>query len=80
MLTYELSTDCSTVGEALVAEGLIAGEDSEYGLYVTTVDGITLDWNTDGSYWAFYVNGMYAMTGVDATPVEEGTVYEFRAE
>ena len=55
-------------------------ENSSYGLYVKTVNGITLDYDTDGMYWAFYINGEYAQTGVDATGVENGAVYAFRAE
>ena len=67
-------------GKALLDQGVIAGEDSSYGLYVKTVNGITLDYDTDGMYWAFYINGEYAQTGVDATGVENGAVYAFRAE
>ena len=78
--TFEISTDKKTVGEALVEEGLIEGHDTEYGMYVDTVNGITLDWDTDGKYWAFYINGEYAMTGVDSTEVEEGATYTFKAE
>ena len=48
--------------------------------YVKTVNGITADYDTDGTYWAFYVNGEYAMTGVDSTPVEDGAVYTFKVE
>lgn len=75
--TYDLSTQKATVGEALLEEGLIVGEDSEYGLYVTTVNGITADWDKDQTYWAFYIDGEYAMTGVDATEVTEGATYSF---
>jgi hypothetical protein len=60
--------------------GLISGEDSDYGLYVKTVNGVTLDFDTDGKYWAFYVNGEYAVSGVDTTEITEGGLYEFRAE
>lgn len=75
-----VKTDKDTVGAALLDLGLVEGEDSEYGLYVTTVNGITLDYEKDGKYWAFYINGEYAMTGVDATPVEDGASYSFVAE
>lgn len=78
--TFDITTDKATVGEALLEEGLIAGEDSEFGLYVTTVNGITLDWDKDQQYWAFYIDGEYAMTGVDSTEVTEGAVYSFAAE
>ena len=77
---YTVHTDAETVGEALVALGLIAGEDSEYGLYVKTVDGVTLDYDADGKYWAFYVDGEYATAGVDSTAVTDGASYAFRAE
>lgn len=77
---FEIHTDKETVGEALLELGLIAGEDSEYGLYVKTVNGITADYNTDGVYWAFYVNGEYATSGVDTTPVTEGDSYSFKVE
>lgn len=77
---FLIHTDETTVGAALVNLGLIAGEDSEYGLYVKTVNGETVDYDTDGKYWAFYIDGEYAMTGVDATEIVPGSVYAFRAE
>ena len=45
---FEIHTDEKTVGAALLSLGLIAGEDSEYGLYVKTVNGVTVDYDTDG--------------------------------
>lgn len=78
--TFEMTSDKATVGEALLEEGLIAGEDSSYGLYVTTVNGIELDWDKDQKYWAFYIDGEYALTGVDQTELTEGTVYSFKPE
>ncbi len=77
---FDIHTDAETVGTALLEQNLIAGDDSEYGLYVKTVNGITADYDTDGTYWAFYVNGEYAMTGVDSTPVEDGAAYAFKVE
>ena len=78
--TITVKTDKETVGAALVEKGLIAGDESAYGLYVKTVDGETLDYETDGMYWAFYIDGEYAMTGVDSTTIEEGKTYTFKAE
>ena len=77
---YTVKTDSTVVGEALQDAGLIAGEESEYGLYVKTVAGQTLDYDADGMYWAFYVNGEYATSGVDTTNIDAGSTYEFRAE
>ena len=76
---FTISTDAENLRGALEQENLIAGDESEYGLYVKTVDGETLDFNADGMYWAFYINGEYAMTGVDQTPIEEGAAYSFVA-
>ena len=73
--SWELTSDAKSVGEALLAQGLIEGEDSQYGLYVTTVNGITADWDKDQTYWAFYIDGEYATTGVDATEITAGAVY-----
>ena len=77
--SYAIHTDAETVGEALVGLELIAGDESEYGLYVKTVGDETLDYATDGMYWAFYENGEYAATGVDATAVTDGAHYAFTA-
>lgn len=77
---FIIATEKAIVGEALLENGLIAGEDGPYGLYVKTVNGITLDYDTDGMYWSFYVNGEYGMTGVDQTDIVPGTIYMFKAE
>ncbi len=77
---YQISTDKQTVGDALLELDLIAGEKSEYGLYVKTVNGITVDYDTDGMYWAFYVDGEYAMSGVDTTDITAGAEYSFKVE
>jgi ABC-type Fe3+-hydroxamate transport system substrate-binding protein len=77
---FEINTDKKTVGEALLELELIAGDQGDYGLYVKTVNGTTLDYDTDKMYWAFYENGEYAMSGVDSTEITDGKVYEFRAE
>ncbi len=77
---FEIHTDKETVGDALLEHELIEGEESEFGLYVKTVNGITADYDADGTYWAFYVNGEYAASGVDSTPVAEGDSYSFKVE
>ena len=77
---FKIHTDKKTVGEALLELNLIAGDDSEYGLYVKTVNDVTLDYDKDGKYWAFYVNGEYAQKGVDSTDITAGAEYSFKAE
>ena len=77
---FEIHTDKETVGEALLELGLIEGDESEFGLYVKTVNGITADYDKDGVYWAFYINGEYASSGVDSTAITEGDTYSFKVE
>ena len=77
---YQIHTDETTVGAALQSLGLIEGEESEYGLYVKSVCGITADYDTDGAYWAFYIDGEYASTGVDSTEIVPGSSYALRVE
>ncbi len=75
---FEIHTDKTTVGDALFEHALIEGEESEYGLYVKKVNGILADYDVDQTYWGFYVNGEYAMSGVDTTNIEEGKNYSLK--
>lgn len=76
---FEISTDKTVVGEALQELNLIQGEEGPYGLYVKTVNGITVDYDTDGMYWAFYINGEMAPSGVDMTEIKPDETYAFKA-
>ena len=78
--TFDITTDKTTVGDALLEEGLIVGEVGQYGLYVTEVNGIVADYNVDRTYWAFYIDGAYAATGVDTTDIVDGATYSFKVE
>lgn len=75
-VVFTVKTDKTTVGEALMDNGLVEGENGAYGLYVKVVNGILADYDVDGSYWAFYIDGEYAMTGIDSTEIVEGAVYK----
>ena len=77
---YRVHTNVGMVGEALIEVGLIDGEQGPYGMYIKSVLGQVLDYETDGMYWSFYVNGEYALTGVDQTPVEHDGKYMLKAE
>lgn len=72
---FTVKTDKDTVGAALLDNGLIDGENGEYGLFVTSVNGIKADYSADGSYWAFYIGDEYATTGVDGAQISEDVVY-----
>lgn len=75
---YDLHTDVEYLRQAMEqAEGLeFSGTESEYGMMVETVNGVTADWNVDQSYWGFYVNGDYCNYGIDTQPVVDGDAFK----
>lgn len=66
-----------TVKEALVGDLNCVGYDSQYGYSVTSIAGSIVDANW---YLALYENNGYAETGVDGLVIDEGDVFEFKAE
>lgn len=74
---YELKTDAEYLRQAMdEAEGLeYSGTESEYGMMVDTVNGLTADYSVDSSYWGFYVNGEYCNYGIDTQPVADGDAF-----
>lgn len=70
--TFTYVTQEAYLGQCLLSEGLIEGEEGPYGLYVTKVDGESAIYEEDSSYWAFYENGEYASVGIDQTTIEDG--------
>lgn len=79
-VTATIHTDAETVGEALEALGILKGEEGPYGIYIKEVNGVTAVYEEDGTYWAFYIDGEYAMTGADVTAVTDGAEYTFAVE
>lgn len=73
--SFDITTTKTMLGDALLENGLIAGEEGDYGLYITSVNGITADWDKDQTYWAFYIDGEYALTGVDSTEIDPNVAY-----
>lgn len=79
---YEVHTDAEYLRQAMEeAKGLeFFGTESEYGLMVETINGVTPDYNVDGAYWSFYVNGAYCNYGIDSQPVEDGDAFVIKYE
>ena len=77
---YKINTNEKTVGSALVSLGLVEGTHGDYGLYVNTVDGVTLDFDKDKAYWAFYDQGNYANSSIDQTNIVGDALYQLKAE
>ena len=78
--TQTIETTRTKVGDALLDEGLIEGEETEYGMFISKVNGIYADYNETGTYWSFYIDGEYAMTGVDQTDIVDGATYMLKVE
>ncbi len=77
-VTYTTKTDAEFLRQVMEeTEGLtFSGNESEYGLMVTVVNGETADFNVDGSYWAFYINDEYCNYGIDSQPVTDGDSFK----
>lgn len=73
--TFTYHTDAEYLGEVLLAEGLVKGEEGAYGLYITEVDGEEAVYEDNGAYWAFYQGDEYAQLGVDQTPIADGDAF-----
>ncbi len=74
-VVFTINTDKTILGDALTEHSLIDGEESEFGLYLKVVNGITADYDIDASYWAFYKDGEYMPVGVDSAEILDGESY-----
>lgn len=76
-VTYDVKTDAEYLRQAMEeADGLgFSGTESEYGMMVVIVNGVTADYNVNGAYWSFYVNGEYCNYGIDTQPVLDGDAF-----
>ena len=71
--TYD--TDEEYLRGVLEEAGLIAGDESDYGLFVKTVDGYTAN-DANQEWWCFTKGGEQVNTGVDTTPIADGDHFE----
>ena len=75
--TTTIHTNAAYLRQALDEANLIDGEDSAFGLWVTTVNGRLAD-DSAQEWWALYINGDFAMLGVDEMPIEDGDRVTYR--
>lgn len=73
---FEIATDKENLRQALEDEGLIKGEESEFGLFVKTVDGETAD-DSKQEWWCLTKGGETWNNGVDSTEIADGDAFEF---
>lgn len=72
---FTLQTDAEYLRQALEEENLVKGSESEYGLFITEVNGRVVD-DTKQEWWCVTKNGEDVFTGVDTTPIADGEHYE----
>ena len=75
-VVFSVNTNLEYLGEALVKNKLVEGENGPYGLYIKKVNGIKADFDEDGAYWGFYQDGEYMTSGADTTKIENGAHYK----
>lgn len=75
-INVTIKTDAKNLEDALTEVDLVQGEQSEYGLFIKTVNGITADYDTDGAYWSINQNGEYMMSGANETKIKDGDSFE----
>ncbi|MDO5423563.1 MAG: DUF4430 domain-containing protein [Eubacteriales bacterium] len=73
--TFEVKTEREYLGEVLKDEKLVDGEESTYGLFITTADGETAD-DTNQEWWCLTKGGEQLNTSADQTPIADGETYE----
>lgn len=52
-------------------------QDSQYGKYITSIQGIS---EGDNYYWSYYINEEYATVGVSNCEIQDGCNYSFKIE
>ncbi len=72
---HTITTDAEYLRGALEQEKLIEGEESQYGVFVKTVDGVTVD-DSNQDWDSFTKDGQMLDTGVDSTPIADGDHFE----
>ena len=75
--TFTVKTDAENLGAALVEDKDIGvtGEDSQYGIYITTVDGEAAS-DDDQTFWSISKDGVDLEVGADSQPIADGEHYE----
>ena len=77
-IKYEVKTDAQYLQQAMEeAKGLeFSGTEGPYGMMINTVNGELADYNTNGAYWGFFVNGEYCNYGISEQPIEDGDAFQ----
>lgn len=75
--TLTINTDADYLRGVLEQEALVEGTDSDFGLFITAIDGEAAD-ESKQQWWGYTKSGEYVETGVDQTVIEDGDSFEFK--
>lgn len=70
-----LNTDAEFLRQALEEENMIKGTESDFGLFITEVNGRTVD-NSKEEWWCITKDGATVEYGVDQIAIADGEHYE----
>ncbi len=76
-IVLTILTDAQNVKDALLAHGLIDGEQQAIGYLMSTLNGMRADYTLDNAYWLFCQNGEALPYGIDSAEITEDASYEF---
>ncbi len=75
-VVFTLSTNYTTLADALFEHQLVEGEDGPYGLYIKRVNGILADYDEDATYWSLSKDGETLMSGASEVEIADGDRFE----
>ena len=72
---FSYETDAEYLGEVLLENELAEGDITDYGLFISTVDGETAD-SSKQQWWCITKDGESVTTGADSLPIADGDQFE----
>jgi len=72
---HKLNTDAEYLADALKEKDLIVGDEGEFGIFVTEVDGVKAD-DSLRQWWAFYKDGELLPESISTTVIVDGDHFE----
>ena len=72
---FEYDTDEEYLGPVVTEDGLVEGEEGEFGLFITTVDGETAD-EAKQEWWCVTKGGEMTTVSVSEQVIEDGDAFE----
>lgn len=75
-VTLTVNSDKDNLADILTENKLVEGDNSEYGLYIKKVNGVSADYDTDNAYWGLSKDGEPTAVGASSVTIKDGEHYE----